>query len=138
MNTSENISKTLNLTAASFEAEVLKSKQPVLVVFSATWSQPCRLLDPILQELARDWAGKVKVLNVNADDSLDLSLCYDIKSVPTLLCFVEGKLRLRIVGTVTKAAIIAKLKAFGLADQTDSVAKGASGTGAATSEGGLI
>ena len=129
MNPSENIITTLQLTAASFEAEVLKSKQPVLVVFGAPWSRPCQVLEPIIQELARDWAGKVKVVNVNADDSLDLSLCYDIQSIPTLLCFVEGKLRLQIVGTATKDAILAKLKASGFADHIDTLVKEASGAG---------
>jgi len=106
MNTSENITTTLHLTAASFEAEVMKSKQPVLVVFGAPWSQPCQVLDPILQELARDCAGKVKVVKVNADDSLDLSLWYEIQSVPTLINFVEGKPCMRIVGTASKKAIL--------------------------------
>jgi thioredoxin len=117
MNPNGNITTTLHLTAASFEAEVLKSKQPVLVVFTAPWSRPCQVLDPILQELARDWTGRVKVVSVNADDSLDLSLCYDIQSIPTVLYFVEGKLRVQIVGTATKDAILAKLKASGFADR---------------------
>jgi thioredoxin 1 len=138
MNTSENIITTLQLTAATFEAEVLKSKQPVLVVFGAPWSRPCQVLDPILQEFARDWAGKVKVVSVNADYSLDLSLCYDIQSIPTLLYFVEGRLRVQIVGTAAKDAILAKLKASGFADHIDTLVKGASGAGPATSKGGLI
>ena len=106
------------ITEATFEAEILKSKQPVLVVFGTPWSRPCQVLDPILLELARDWAGKVKVLKVNADDSLDLSLCYDIQSIPTLLYFVEGKLRVQIVGTATKEAILAKLNPFGFMDES--------------------
>ncbi len=122
MNTSENIGTPLHLTAASFEAEVLKSKQPVLVVFGAPWSRPCQVLDPVVQAFARDWAGKVKVVSVNADDSLDLSLCYDIQSIPTLLYFVEGKLRVQIVGTATKEAILAKLKASGFEDHVDTLA----------------
>ena len=77
------------------------------------------------------------MLKVNADDSLGLSLCYDIQSVPTLLYFVEGKLRVQIVGTATKDAIIAKLKASGFADPIDTLVKEASGAGAATSKGGL-
>ncbi len=113
MNTNENITKTLHLTAASFEAEVLKSKQPVLVVFGAPWSRPCQVIDSILQELARDWAGKVKVVKVDADDSLDLGLWYEIQSVPTLIYFVEGKPRLRIVGTASKEAILNLLNRLG-------------------------
>ncbi len=99
-----NINETI--TEATFEAEVLKSEQPVLVVFGTPWSRSCQVLDPILQELARDWAGKVKVVKVNADDSLDLSLWHEIQSVPTLICFVEGKPCLRIVGTASKEAIL--------------------------------
>jgi thioredoxin 1 len=123
------------VTGVDFQAEVLESKQPVLVEFWAPWSRPCQVLDPILQELARDWAGRVKVVSVNADDSLDLSLCYDIQSIPTLLYFAEGKLRLQIVGTATKDAILAKLKASGFANNI--LVKDASGAGAATSKGGL-
>ena len=115
------------ITEAAFEAEVLKSEQPVLVVFETPWSRPCQVLDPILEDLARDWAGKVKVVSVNADDSLDLSLCYDIQSIPTLLYFVEGKLRVQIVGTATKDAILAKLKPFGFANNI--LVKEASGAG---------
>jgi thioredoxin 1 len=129
MKPSENIATTWQLTAASFEAEVLKSKQPVLVVFEAPWSRPCQVLDPILQELAGDWAGKLKVVKVNADDFLDLSLCYDIQSIPTLLYFVGGKLRVEIVGTATKDAILAKLKASGFADPIDTLVKEPSGAG---------
>ena len=95
-----------------FKSDVLESRQPVLVEFRAPWSRPCKVLDAVLQELAVDWAGKVKVVTVNADDSLDLSLWYDIQSVPTLLCFVEGKLRSRIVGTASKEALVAKLQPF--------------------------
>jgi thioredoxin 1 len=100
------------VSAANFKAEVLESKQPVLVEFWAHWSRPCQVFDAVLPELARTLAGKVKVVKVNADDSLDLSLWYDIQSVPTLLYFVEGNPCLRIVGTATEEAILAKLKPF--------------------------
>jgi len=78
------------------------------------------------------------VVSVNADDSLDLSLSYDIQSIPTLLYFVEGKLRVQIVGTATKDAILGKLKGSGFAEHIDTLVKGASGAGAATSKGGLL
>ena len=96
--------------AVNFRAEVLESKKPVLVEFWAPWSRPCQVLDSVLPELANALAGKVKVVKVNADESLDLSLCYDIQSVPTLLYFVKGDPCLRIVGTASKEAILAKLK----------------------------
>lgn len=123
------------ITEATFEAEVLRSGLPVLVVFGTPWSRPCHVLDPILEDLARDWAGQVKLVKVNADDSLDLSLRYDIQSIPTLLYFVEAKPRVQIVGTATKDAILAKLKPFGFANIR--LANEASGAGAATAKGGL-
>ena len=67
------------IPAVNFKAEVLESKQPVLVEFWTPWSQACRVLDSVLQELAAVCAGKVKVVKVNADDTLDLSLWYDIQ-----------------------------------------------------------
>lgn len=100
------------IASEDFKAEVLESQQPVLVEFWAPWSRPCQAFDPVLHELASAWDGKVKVVKVNADDSLDLSLWYDIQSVPTLLYFVRGTSCLRIVGTATKEAILAKLNPF--------------------------
>jgi len=100
------------IPAKDFKAEVLESTQPVLVEFWAPWSQPCRVFDSVLRELASACAGKVKVVKVNADDSLDLSLWYEIQSIPTLLYFVRGNPCLRIVGTATKEAILAKLQPF--------------------------
>jgi thioredoxin 1 len=100
------------VAAKDFKAEVLESTQPVLVEFWAPWSQPCQVFDSVLQELAGVCAGKVKVVKVNADDSLGLCLCYEIQSVPTLVYFVRGNPCLRIVGTATKEAILAKLAPF--------------------------
>ncbi|MGA2175425.1 MAG: thioredoxin domain-containing protein [Verrucomicrobiota bacterium] len=102
----------LPIAAEDFKAEVLESNQPVLVEFWAPWSRPCQVFDSVLRELASACAGKVKVVKVNADDSLDLSLWYEIQSVPTLLYFVRGNPCLRIVGTATKEAILAKLQPF--------------------------
>jgi len=102
----------LPIAAEDFKAEVLESNQPVLVEFWAPWSRPCQVIDSVLRELASACAGKVKVVKVNADDSLDLSLWYEIQSVPTLLYFVRGNPCLRIVGTATKEAILAKLQPF--------------------------
>jgi len=102
----------LAIAEQEFKAEVLESNEPVLVEFWAPWSRPCHVSDAVLRELAGACTGKFKVVKVNADDSLDLSLCYDIQSIPTLLYFVRGHPRLRIVGTATKEAILAKLEPF--------------------------
>ena len=97
------------ITSENFVAEVLASRQPVLVEFWTPWSRPCQVLDSVLEKVAADGVGRIKVLKVNADDCLDLSLVYDIQSVPTLVCFVEGNPAWRIVGTASSDAIQARL-----------------------------
>jgi len=100
------------VTGVDFKAEVLESRQPVLVEFWAPWSRPCQVMGSVLHELASAWAGTVKVVKVNADDSLDLSLLCEIESVPTLVYFVRGNPCLRIIGTASKEAILAKIQPF--------------------------
>src|SRR6266850_8145110 len=100
----------IEIGEANFESEVLKWKQPVLVTFSATWSRPCQVLDSVLEEVAAACAGRVKVVRINADNHPDLSLFWRIQSIPTLLCFADGSLRARIVGTASKEVILSKLR----------------------------
>ncbi len=111
MNMDPNKAPAVEVGAANFEPEVLGSKQPVLVEFWAPWSRPCQILGSVLDEVAAACGGKVKVVKVNADDNPDLSLSYDIESIPTLLYFVNGDLRAKLVGTASKEAILAKLQA---------------------------
>ena len=113
MNTHQSKTSAVEVKEGDFQEQVLKAQQPVLVEFWAPWSHPCQVLDSVLNELAAIWGGKTKVVKVNADDSLDLSLWYDIQSIPTLLYFVGGKPRIRIVGTASKEAILAKIEPFG-------------------------
>ena len=116
LNTTENMNAQNGplpaIPAVDFKAEVLDSKQPALVEFWTPWSRPCQILESVLQELARELAGRIKVVKVNADDSFELSLWYDIQSVPTLIYFVRGNPALRIVGTASKEAVLAKLQPF--------------------------
>ena len=114
MSNSRNLNSAVEVSEQNFEEGVLKSTQPVLVEFLAPWSRPCQVLESVLSEIAAALAGKVTLVRINADDSLGLSLWYDIQYVPTLLCFISGKPRLRIVGTASKEAILAKLKLLGL------------------------
>ena len=100
----------IEIGEANFESEVMSWKQPVLVAFSAAWSRPCRILDAVLEEVAAACAGREKVVRINADNNPDLSLVWKIQSVPTLLYFVDGSLRARIVGTASKEAILSKLR----------------------------
>src|SRR5258706_3287278 len=100
----------IEIGEANFESEVMSWKQPVLVAFSAAWSRPCRILDAVLEEVAAACAGREKVVRINADNNPDLSLVWKIQSVPTLLYFVDGSLRARIVGTASREAILSKLR----------------------------
>jgi thioredoxin 1 len=111
MNADSNSTRIADISEVNFESEVLLSQQPVLVEFSAAWSRPCHILDSVLDEVASACASRVKVVRINADDNPDLSLVYEIQSIPTLLYFVEGNLRAKVIGTASKEAILAKLHA---------------------------
>ena len=104
-----NESQIVEIGEANFESEVLQSKQPVLVAFFAPWSRACQTVRPVLDEIVTLCAGSVKVLKVNADNNPDLGLWYEIRSIPTLLYFVGGSLRGKIIGTVTQDAILLQL-----------------------------
>lgn len=110
MNANEHNAPAVEVNDSSFESEVLNSAQPVMVAFQAPWSRPCRILEQTLNEVAAACAGIAKIVRVNADDNPALSLWYDVHSIPTLLYFMDGNLRARIVGTATKEAILSKLE----------------------------
>lgn len=126
MNPSQDKPPIVELGHTGFEAEVLRSEHPVLVAFWAPWSRPCHILDPALDEVAIACGGSVKVVKVNADDNPELSLWYDVQSIPTLLYFVSGSLRARLVGTASKEAILSKLQAVSHRGDARPLAPGAS------------
>jgi len=80
----------ITVTAENFEQEVLKADVPVIVDFWAAWCVPCKMIHPILDEIAKDYDGKVKVAKVNVDDQGELASQYNIISIPTLLLFKDG------------------------------------------------
>jgi thioredoxin 1 len=94
-----------NVTDASFEADVLKSSQPVLIDFWATWCAPCRAIAPAVEQLAGEYAGKVKIVKVNIDENPRTPTQYEVRSIPTLLLFKDGKVLGQIVGAVGKPKI---------------------------------
>ena len=94
---------------ANFESEVLRSKRPVLAAFWATWSEPCQVLGPVLNDVMNACARSMKFVQINVDHHPDLSLWYGIDAIPTLLYFVDGVVQGRIVGTASKEAIVAEL-----------------------------
>jgi thioredoxin 1 len=95
-----------------FGSEVLGSKRPVMVLFMAPWSQPCRIIKSVLEEVALACGESAKVVKINADDFPILGARYGIHSIPTLLCFVNGEVRFEIVGTASKKAILSALEPF--------------------------
>lgn len=107
----------------NFEVEIAKSSKPVLVVFWAAWSRPCRIIDAVLGDVDATCAGSVKILKVNADDNPHLSLSYGVEFIPTLLCFVAGHLREKLVGTASKKAILSLLRRHGNAGFGQSLTK---------------
>jgi thioredoxin-like negative regulator of GroEL len=93
----------------NFEAEVLGSPVPVLAVFLSPGSRPCKILEGELNEIAASAAGKIKLVKVNADNCPVLGLMFKVQFVPTLLCFIDGKVRFTIVGTATSETILSRM-----------------------------
>ena len=96
---------TVDVTDVSFEAEVLKSRIPVLVDFWAEWCGPCKAISPTLEALAKDYQGRAKVVKINVDQNIAVPSRYNIKGIPTLLLFRDGVVKDQIVGTSTRENI---------------------------------
>ena len=100
------------VTTADFEQTVLKSATPVMVDFWATWCGPCLKIAPDVDALAAEYQGKVNIVKVNVDDERDIAEKYDIRSIPTLMFFKDGKLVDQLQGAYPKNAIAAKLESL--------------------------
>jgi thioredoxin 1 len=105
---------TIEINEANFERDVLQSKEPVLVDFWAEWCGPCKMLGPLLDEIATEQSGRVKVAKVNVYTNPTLAARYGIQSIPTLLYFAGGEVRDQTIGTVGKRTIVSKLEKLAL------------------------
>jgi len=106
---------TIEINDSNFETEVLKSNQPVLVDFWAAWCGPCKMLAPVLDEIAIERAGRAKIAKVNVDQHPELAARYGVLSIPTLLYFAKGEVRHQTVGITTKKAITSTFDVFSAA-----------------------
>ena len=95
------------VTDGSFEAEVLQSQIPVLVDYWAEWCGPCKMIAPILDDVAKDYAGKLKVAKLNIDDNQETPAKYGIRGIPTLMLFKGGNVEATKVGALSKSQLTA-------------------------------
>ena len=95
------------VTDSNFDADVLKSSEPVVVDFWAEWCGPCRMISPALEEISNEMDGKVKIAKLNVDENPDVTIRYGVRSIPTLIMFKNGEPVSMQVGAVSKAKLSA-------------------------------
>ena len=98
------------VTGQTFDTEVLQSNLPVLVDFWAAWCGPCRAIAPAIEEIAGEYAGKLKVVKVDTDENQDIAVKFQVMSIPTLMVFKGGKVVERVIGAMPKAVLMSKIK----------------------------
>lgn len=102
--------KPLTFTDENFESEVLNSDKPVLVDFWAVWCGPCKAIAPIVEDLAKEYEGRVKIGKLDVDNNQESAIKYGVRSIPTVLIFKNGKVQETIIGAVPKVHIVQKLE----------------------------
>ena len=98
-----------SVTVDTFDQEVIQSSNLVMVDFWATWCGPCKIVAPVVEELAKEYDGKVTFVKVNTDENQDLATKYNIRGIPTLMFFKEGNIADQVVGAVPKAQLKSKI-----------------------------
>jgi thioredoxin 1 len=101
---------TLKTTDASFKQDVLESTLPVLVDFWAEWCGPCKMVGPVLDELAKEYNGKLKIAKVNVDENQQVSVDFHIRSIPTLLFFKNGQMVKQLIGAHPKNKLVNEIQ----------------------------
>ena len=103
----------INLNESNFDREVTQHDKPVIVDFWAEWCGPCKMIAPLLDEIAREKMGTVKVAKVNVDENQSLSFKYNIRAIPALLFFKNGQLRDQVTGVASKKDLLNRIEALG-------------------------
>jgi len=106
------MSEPIHVSDSNFKSEVLDSSTPVLVDFWAPWCGPCRVIAPVIEELAKEYAGKFKVAKLNTDENPNIAMEYRIMGIPTLGIFVNGKMVDQLVGAYPKTNIVEKMNYY--------------------------
>ena len=97
------------VTESDFQAEVLNAELPVLVDFTAVWCQPCKMIEPIVKQLAQEWDGRVKVVKLDADQNPAVMIQYGVMGIPTLMLFKGGEIKERMTGFQPREKLAAKV-----------------------------
>ena len=97
------------VTESDFQNQVLDADKPVLVDFTAGWCQPCKMIEPIVKQLAQDWDGKVKVVKLDADENPNIMMQYGVLGIPTLMLFKSGQVKERMTGYQPKEKLVTKI-----------------------------
>jgi thioredoxin 1 len=106
-------SATITLNESNFDRELTQDDKPMIVDFWAEWCGPCKMIVPLLDEIAREKAGAVKIAKVNVDENQSLSLKYNIRAIPALLFFKKGQLRDQVIGITNKKDLLNRIEALG-------------------------
>ena len=103
---------TFTLTDATFDEEVKAAEDTIIVDFWAEWCGPCKMIAPVLEDIAKEHAGRIQIAKLNVDDNPNIARRYDVMSIPTLLVFADGEIKKRLVGAKGKAQLLEELSEF--------------------------